>query len=136
LGRPNAEGRRRILEVHTANKPLVDPTIIDRLVPRTKGMVGADLAVLCNRAALNAIRRSVSQVEEGTQALAAAEAALDAGTYVRPETVSEAQERLNKITPVLTDEDFEEALTAIQATRKPRDNDGKERGGLPQPPEL
>ncbi|NWJ97524.1 MAG: CDC48 family AAA ATPase [Chloroflexi bacterium] len=140
LGRPNAEARRQILEVHTINKPLADLTIIDRLVPRTKGLVGADLALLCNRAALNSVRRAVTQVEEGTQALAAAEAALDAGITEFAgargglETVGELEQRLNDVTPLLLEEDFEEALTAILANRKPRGD--KERGGLPTPPPL
>ena len=86
------------------------------------------------------MRRAVTQVEEGTQALAAAEAALDAGITEFAgargglETVGELEQRLNDVTPLLLEEDFEEALTAILANRKPRGD--KERGGLPTPPPL
>ncbi len=55
--RPDIEGRIKILGVHTRNKPLA-PDVDLRVVARgTPGFSGADLANLCNEAALLAARR-------------------------------------------------------------------------------
>jgi transitional endoplasmic reticulum ATPase len=61
---PDADGRRRILEVHTRKKPLEDPAMLDKLIADTEGFVGADLAALCNQAAMIAIRRCVSEIQD------------------------------------------------------------------------
>jgi cell division protease FtsH len=56
--RPDIEGRIKILQVHTRNKPLA-PDVDLRVVARgTPGFSGADLANLCNEAALMAARRA------------------------------------------------------------------------------
>jgi cell division protease FtsH len=53
---PDLDGRERILRVHTADKPLGDVDV--RLVAKqTSGLTGADLANLCNEAAIFAGRR-------------------------------------------------------------------------------
>src|SRR3954471_11861609 len=54
---PDAEGRKKILEVHTRSIPLADDVDLDSLSASTAGMVGADLANLANEAALTAARR-------------------------------------------------------------------------------
>ncbi|HET8587185.1 MAG TPA: ATP-dependent zinc metalloprotease FtsH, partial [Candidatus Limnocylindria bacterium] len=54
---PDRAGRRRILEVHTQRKPLATAVDLDVLARMTPGMVGADLANLCNEAALLAAAR-------------------------------------------------------------------------------
>ena len=56
-------GRRQILEVHTRPLPLADDVDLDALAASTPGMVGADLANLCNEAALLAARRQHTQVQ-------------------------------------------------------------------------
>lgn len=138
IGRPDAAARRAILEVHTLNKPLADRTIIDRLVPRTKGLVGADLAAMCNRAALSAIRRAVNFRNQGANGLSEAEAAIDTsaleivGGDVELETVSEIEKREASATPLITEQDFEEALALTVAARKPPEDETKKPGGLPQ----
>jgi cell division protease FtsH len=68
---PDLDGRREILDVHTRSLPLGDDVDIDRLAAITPGMVGADLANLCNEAALMAARRRHEQVlhEDFTDAL-------------------------------------------------------------------
>ena len=53
---PDKDGRRQILEVHTRSIPLDDDVNLDSLAASTPGMVGADLANLCNEAALLAAR--------------------------------------------------------------------------------
>ncbi len=57
VDRPDRNGRRKILEVHTKGKP-IDTTIdLDTLAAGTPGFTGADLANLVNEAALLAARR-------------------------------------------------------------------------------
>jgi len=57
VDRPDRNGRRKILEVHTKGKP-IDPGIdLDTLAAGTPGFTGADLANLVNEAALLAARR-------------------------------------------------------------------------------
>src|SRR6201991_1920865 len=54
---PDKEGRKKILQVHTRSLPL-DPRVdLDDIAAITPGMVGADIANLCNEAALLAARR-------------------------------------------------------------------------------
>jgi transitional endoplasmic reticulum ATPase len=142
IGRPDAEARRAILEVHTAKKPIADRAIVESLVPRTKGLVGADLAALCNRAALNAIRRAVDARKQHPEALLKAQEALDtAGSeitdgYMPTESVHEIEALQASTMPVLTNADFEEALAVILASRKSREEEArKPTGGLPPLPE-
>ena len=59
---PDKDGRRQILEVHTRSLPLDPDVDLDRLASTTPGMVGADLANLCNEAALLAARRGHEKV--------------------------------------------------------------------------
>jgi cell division protease FtsH len=59
---PDRDGRRRILEVHTRGKPLADDIDLAQLASTTPGMVGADLANLCNEAALLAARRGNERI--------------------------------------------------------------------------
>jgi cell division protease FtsH len=59
---PDRNGRRLILEVHTRSVPLADDVDLARLAATTPGMVGADLANLCNEAALLAARREHDRV--------------------------------------------------------------------------
>jgi cell division protease FtsH len=59
---PDQQGRRMILEVHTRSLPLDDDVDLDRIASTTPGMVGADLANLCNEAALLAARRGHERV--------------------------------------------------------------------------
>jgi cell division protease FtsH len=56
VDRPDRNGRKKILEVHSKGKPL-DPSIdLDALAAGTPGFTGADLANLVNEAALLAAR--------------------------------------------------------------------------------
>ncbi len=60
---PDRNGRRKILDVHTRPLPLADGVDLDALAASTPGMVGADLANLCNEAALLAARRDHAKVQ-------------------------------------------------------------------------
>jgi transitional endoplasmic reticulum ATPase len=56
---PNAVERLAILKVHTKKKRLAKGFSIDTLISRTEGLSGADLAAICQNAALNAVRERV-----------------------------------------------------------------------------
>jgi cell division protease FtsH len=61
---PDRNGRRQILAVHTRSIPMADDVDLDAIASATPGMVGADLANLCNEAALLAARRDHDKVEQ------------------------------------------------------------------------
>src|SRR5206468_256696 len=61
---PDKAGRQRILEVHTRGLPLGPDVDLGRIAASTPGMVGADLANLCNEAALLAARNDHERVGE------------------------------------------------------------------------
>src|SRR5580692_377049 len=66
VDRPDREGRKKILEVHTRGKPLAREIDVDALAGQTPGFTGADLSNLVNEAALLAARngkREITQVE-------------------------------------------------------------------------
>jgi cell division protease FtsH len=63
VDRPDREGRRAILEVHTKGKPLAPDLDLDVLAASTPGFTGADLANLVNEAALLAARQNKKIVE-------------------------------------------------------------------------
>jgi transitional endoplasmic reticulum ATPase len=54
---PDREARRKILDVHTREKPLVEGVDLDHLADETEGYSGAEIASLCREAALVAIER-------------------------------------------------------------------------------
>jgi cell division protease FtsH len=53
---PDLKGRRNILSVHTRGKPLADDVDMEVVARQTSGMTGADLANICNEAAIFAGR--------------------------------------------------------------------------------
>jgi cell division protease FtsH len=70
VDRPDRNGRRKILEVHTKGKPIDSDIDLDTLAAGTPGFTGADLANLVNEAALLAARRGKKtigglELEEG-----------------------------------------------------------------------
>jgi cell division protease FtsH len=64
VDRPDRNGRRKILEVHTKGKPLASEIDLDTLAGGTPGFTGADLANLVNEAALLAARHGKKVVEQ------------------------------------------------------------------------
>jgi cell division protease FtsH len=60
---PDVGGRERILNVHSRNKPLADDVDLKLLARQTSGLTGADLANMCNEAAIFAARRGVRSIE-------------------------------------------------------------------------
>jgi cell division protease FtsH len=59
---PDRAGRQKILEVHSRSIPLGPDVDLGQIASTTPGMVGADLANLCNEAALTAARRNHDKV--------------------------------------------------------------------------
>src|SRR5437016_156 len=60
---PDVNGRERILRVHTRNKPCADNVDFNLLARQTSGLTGADLANICNEAAIFAARRGAFCLE-------------------------------------------------------------------------
>ncbi len=56
VGRPDAKGRKDILEVHGKNKPLGDDVNLETIAQTTAGFTGADLENLMNEAAIYAAK--------------------------------------------------------------------------------
>lgn len=63
VDRPDLEGRRGILRVHTTGKPLAEDVSIDVVARRTPGFTGADLANLVNEGALLAARHGKKAID-------------------------------------------------------------------------
>ena len=63
VDRPDREGRRAILAVHSKGKPLVPGLDLGPLAGQTAGFTGADLANVMNEAALLAARRRKRSIE-------------------------------------------------------------------------
>jgi cell division protease FtsH len=59
---PDLRGRRAILAVHTRGKPLADGVDLDGIARQTAGLTGADLANICNEAAIGAGRKGRSAI--------------------------------------------------------------------------
>jgi len=61
---PDQAARRKIFEIHTKGKPLAKDIDFEKLVAQMEGKTGADIASLCQTAAMLAIREFVQQAEE------------------------------------------------------------------------
>jgi transitional endoplasmic reticulum ATPase len=60
---PDQSGRLTILKIHTRKMSTDDSIDLERLAQLTPGYVGADLAVLCKEAGMNAVRRLLPQLD-------------------------------------------------------------------------
>jgi cell division protease FtsH len=88
---PDLAGREQILRVHTRGKPLAPDVDLESVARQTSGLAGADLANICNEAAIFAGRRDLDQIGQ-----AEFEAALErvvAGLQQR-RVVSEKEKRI------------------------------------------
>jgi cell division protease FtsH len=59
---PDVSGREGILKVHSRNKPLDDDVDLKLIARQTAGLTGADLANICNEAAIFAARRGADKL--------------------------------------------------------------------------
>jgi len=64
LGLPDEAAKQQILAVHLRNKPLAAAIDVEAIASRCAQASGAELAAVCNRAALMALRRAVQQSED------------------------------------------------------------------------
>ncbi|MEA2302817.1 MAG: cell division protease FtsH [Solirubrobacteraceae bacterium] len=62
---PDVGGRTKILEVHTRTKPLREDVDLSIVAQQTSGLTGADLANLCNEAAIFCARRGGHAIAKG-----------------------------------------------------------------------
>jgi cell division protease FtsH len=60
---PDLKGRQRILSVHTQNKPLQENVDLELIARQTSGLTGADLANICNEAAIFAGRERRDRIQ-------------------------------------------------------------------------
>jgi len=60
---PDMETRRKVLDVHTRSIPLCSSVDLDMVASRTEGYSGAEVAAVCNEAALAALEESVTASE-------------------------------------------------------------------------
>jgi len=91
LDRPDIQGRRSILDVHTRGKPMEENVSIEALARQTSGFSGADLENLVNEAAILAARRNKKSV--GRSELTEAIDRVIAGPQRKSRVISE-RERL------------------------------------------
>ncbi len=92
VDRPDRNGRRKILEVHSKGKPL-DPEIdLDSLAAGTPGFTGADLANLVNEAALLAARHGKKTI--GQEDLEEGIMRVIAGPEKKARLLSEKEQRI------------------------------------------
>lgn len=63
IDRPDLKGRKSIFEVHLKNIKIADGIKPEQLAEMTSGFAGADIANICNEAALVAARRNKSAVD-------------------------------------------------------------------------
>jgi len=105
---PDAAGRREIFEIHLRDKPLSQPFSIEDMADRTAGRTGADIASICNLAALKAVRRAVAASKSLSADLAQEAAA--------PNTQMDGtnqEEPAPHVKVVVTREDLEAALSEV-----------------------
>jgi len=61
---PDIEGRKKILEIHSRNKPLSADVSLERIAKRTTGFSGADLENILNEAAIMAAKAGRKEILE------------------------------------------------------------------------
>ena len=69
LPKPDLEAREEIIKVHTRGKPLEKNITPESLARETEGLVGADIASICQKASLLAIREFLESKEEDLEKL-------------------------------------------------------------------
>lgn len=69
LPRPDVRTRQEIFKVHTRGKPLGKNVSLENLASETEGLVGAEIASICQKASLLAIREFLDSKEEDLEQL-------------------------------------------------------------------
>ena len=100
---PDEEARRKILDVHTRDKPLADDVDLDTLARKTEGYVGADIEAVAREASMNASREFIGSVtrEEVGESVGNVRVTMahfeDALGEVNPSVTPETRERYEEI---------------------------------------
>jgi cell division protease FtsH len=83
---PDVKGREKVLAVHTRNKPLAEDANLAEVAQQTSGLTGADLANICNEAAIRAARRHATAIgrEDFDTALERVVAGVQSNTTLNP----------------------------------------------------
>ena len=58
---PDLDSRKAILSIHTRKKPISDDVHIDKLAEKMNNYTGAEIAAVCNQAAMIAMKRHISK---------------------------------------------------------------------------
>jgi transitional endoplasmic reticulum ATPase len=61
---PDREAREQIFRIELRKKPLASDVHLDKLAERTEGASGADIALVCRRAAMEALKSSLARGQE------------------------------------------------------------------------
>ncbi len=64
VGLPDLEARKKVLEIHLADRPISEDVDLDRLAGLLEGHSGADIRNLCRKAADDAFQRAISDGED------------------------------------------------------------------------
>ena len=100
---PDEEARRKILAVHTRNKPLADDVDLDSIARKAEGYVGADIEAVAREASMNASREFIGSVtkEEIGESVGNVRVTMkhfeDALDGVNPSVTPETRERYEEI---------------------------------------
>ena len=100
---PDEDARRKILEVHTRNKPLADDVDLGVIARKTDGYVGADIEAVAREASMNASREFIGSVtrEEVRESVGNVRVTMahfeDALDEVNPSVTAETRERYAEI---------------------------------------
>ena len=100
---PDEDARRKILEVHTREKPLADDVDLDRIARESDGYVGADLEAVAREASMQASREFIASVprEEVGESVGNVRVTMDhfraALEEVNPSVTPETRERYEEI---------------------------------------
>src|SRR5713101_7596200 len=70
IPKPDLKAREEIFKVHTRDKPLARNVRLESLAAETEGLVGADIASICQKASLLAIREFLESHEPDLEKLA------------------------------------------------------------------
>ncbi|WP_222918667.1 CDC48 family AAA ATPase [Natrinema sp. SYSU A 869] len=60
---PDEDGRKKIFDVHTRDKPLAESVDLEWLAGKTEGYVGADIEAVCREASMAASREFINSVD-------------------------------------------------------------------------
>ncbi|KDS91211.1 ATPase AAA [Halorubrum saccharovorum] len=114
---PDEDARRKILEVHTRNKPLADDVDLDAIARKTEGYVGADIEAVAREASMNASREFIGSVsrEEVGESVGNVRVTMqhfeDALNEVNPSVTPETRERYEEIEKQFRRSEVESAET-------------------------